>query len=317
MVDVGISSSSDAPHQVRVSPDRKYWYVIFINSNFMQKFRCSDDAYVADIPLTPYAAGISPNPDDNAVNWNSFVISADGKRAYCVSLDPNGKIAAVNLETNRFIRWIGGQHYPHGIALNKTGDKIFVTANTGNFITELDTGFTQSDDILLEAQKNLNSSLDIHDAILSENGDELYVTCEAVNQVRVVDLNTRTVKATINTGVFPQEIVYSKKTGEYFISCTNDTTSFPGAHGVVTRISPSYIRTSIKCGVQPHGLAVNESTNTLCVLSRNISSKGVPPHHSSVCVGRNGFITSIDLATFTIRPGTVELSVDPYFIFPR
>jgi DNA-binding beta-propeller fold protein YncE len=317
MIDVGFSSSSDAPHQVRVSPDGKFWYVIFINSNFMQKFRCSDDSYVGDIPLTPYAAGLSANPDEDAVNWNSFIISPDGKRAYCVSLDPSGKIAAVDLENRRFIRWIGGQHYPHGVALNKAADKIYVTANTGNFITEFDTAFSQSEDIVLEGQKNLSSSLDLHDIILSQGGNELLVTCEATNEVRVVDLNTRTVKNIVHTGVFPQEIVYSKKTGDYFVTCTNDTTSFPGARGVVTRISSSYNSTSIKCGVQPHGLAVNETTNTLYVLSRNLSSKGIPPHHSSVCSGRNGFVTFIDLSTFTVKPGTFELSVDPYFIFAR
>jgi YVTN family beta-propeller protein len=317
MIDVGITSAADTPHYVRVSPDGKYWYVVFINSNVMQKFRCSDDTYVGDIPLTPYAAGLSSNTDDDAVNWNTFAISPDGKRAYCVSFTENGKVSAVDLEHMRFIRWIGGQHQSHGIALNKAADRMYITANVGNFIMELDTAFTQEDEIILEAQRNPNSSLDLHDILLSEDGNKLLVTCQTSNEVRVVDLNTRSVSSVIRTGIYPQEIVYDKKSGDYFVSCTSDSTTIPGAHGVVTRIDANFNVSHVKCGVQPHGIAVNEVTNTLYVLSRNVSAAGIPPHHGSVCNGRNGFMSFIDLASFTLKPGTFELSVDPYFISAR
>jgi len=78
-----------------------------------------------------------------------------------------------------------------------------------------------------------------------------------------------------------------------------------------------YTTTKIKCGFQPHGIAVDESKNLLYVLSRNILSKGPAPHHTSECIGRNGFVNFVDLNTFTPMKKRYELSVDPYFIFAR
>lgn len=316
-IEVGTSFSTDAPHQVRVSPDGQFWYVVYLNSNFMQKFRCSDDTYVGDIPLTPRAANLTTDPSQDALDWNAFVISADGKRAYCTSWTQSGKVSVVDLENMRFVRWLGGQYYPHGIALNAAGDKLYVTAQTGNFITELDTALSDSQLIPLEGSVNYSSSLDIHEAVLSPSGSELWVTCQGTDEVRVLDLHTRTVKAIIPTADYPQEMIYSKINGKYYVSC--DGLNEKGEkQGVIMEIdAANFSARQINCGDDPHGIAINSLTNELYVLSRNIGSAGTPPHHGSVCNGKNGYVSFIDIHTFRVKPGTFELSVDPYFIFPR
>jgi len=318
-IQAGNKPSGNTPHQVRVSPDGNYWYVVFINSNIMQKFRCSDDSYVGNIPLTPIAAGTSSDPDEDALNWNTFVITKDSRYAYCVSW-PDGKIAKVNLERMSLVHFLGGQGVPHGIVLNGAEDKFYLASQTGNFISVYDTSFSEEpQDIILEnGPKNTGKSLDPHDMILSPDNQNILVTCQESNQVRVVNIASGQVTRTIPTGTYPQEIIYSKSTNEYFVSCTEDTTSFPGAHGVITRINAgSFASTKIKCGFQPHGIAVDESKKLLYVLSRNTTSKGPAPHHSSLCAGRNGFVNFIDLKTFTLLNKKYELSVDPYFIFAR
>jgi YVTN family beta-propeller protein len=304
---------SSTPHHVRVSPDGKFWYVIFINSNIMQKFRCSDDSYVGNIPLTPLAAGTGA---DDALNWNTFIITKNSKLAYCVSW-PDGKVSCVDLENGKHLKFLGGQHYSHGIGLNAAEDKIYITAQTGNFITEIDTGFTTSTRYPLDnGVVNLQSSLDPHDIILSPDGEDFLITCQASNDVRVFNIATHNVTSTISTGAYPQEIVYSKRYHQYFVSCTNDSTS--GSLGAITRIDGNtYSTTKVKCGYQPHGIAVDEGKNLLYVLSRNISSKGPLPHHTSQCLGKNGFVNFIELGTFTVTDKKYELSVDPYFIFAR
>ena len=314
-VRVGNKVNGNTPHQVRVSPDGKYWYVIFINNNIMQKFRCSDDSYVGDIPLSPAAAGNLNGGD--ALNWNTFVIASNSKLAYCVSW-PDGKVACVDLERMKLIHYLGGQRLPHGIVLNKTEDKFYIAAQTGNFITEIDTAFTTSADIALDNTGiNTASSLDPHDMVLSPDGQNILITCQQSNEVRVLNLSTKQVR-TIPTGTKPQEIIYSKISNEYFVSCTEDTTSFLGYRGSVVRINGStYATSKIQCGFQPHGIAVDESKKILYVLSRNILSKGPAPHHTSQCLGRNGFVNFIDLNTFTLLNKRYELSVDPYFIFAR
>ena len=62
---------------------------------------------------------------------------------------------------------------------------------------------------------------------------------------------------------------------------------------------------------------MDEKKKIIYVLSRNTQSTGPPPHHSSLCAGRNGFVNFIDLKTFTLTTKKYELSVDPYFINPR
>jgi hypothetical protein len=90
-IKVGNKSTGNTPHQIRVSPDGNYFYVIFIATNYMQKYRCSDDSYIGDINLGA------------AQDWNTFIISSNSKRAYCASFTTNGKISVVDLEKLKLI----------------------------------------------------------------------------------------------------------------------------------------------------------------------------------------------------------------------
>jgi DNA-binding beta-propeller fold protein YncE len=316
-VEVGNKPEGDAPHQLRVSPDGKYWYVLFINNNILQKFRCSDDSYVGSIPLTPLAAGTGT---ENNLDWNTFVISSDGKRAYCASWTRNGRVSAVDLENARLLHYSPVLFEPHGIALNATEDKLYVAAQTGNFITELDTAFTSATPFYLDntSSPNTESSVDPHDLILSPDGNAMLITCQKTNDVRVFDMTLKKVTQIVPTGVYPQEIIYSSASKAYFVSCTEDNVSFPGKTGVLTRIdAQNYATQKLQCGHQPHGIAVDEGKKILYVLSRNVSASGPAPHHTSQCAGKNGFINFVDLNTFSLLPGRYELSVDPYFIAAR
>ncbi|MEO6304372.1 MAG: hypothetical protein ABIP51_14500, partial [Bacteroidia bacterium] len=315
-ISVGNKSTNDTPHMLRVSPDGKYWYVVFINNNIMQKYRCSDDSYVGDIPLSPAAAGTGTT---NALDWNTFVISKDSKRAYCVSWTSSGCVAGVDLDNMKLLNFIGGQYYPHGIVLNGTDDAFYVASQTGNFITKIDTGFSNTTQYSLEnGAINFSSSLDPHYMILSPNNNDLLITCQKSNEVRVFHMSTGLVTATISTGVYPQEIVYSSVINSYFVSCTYDSITFPGSMGLISKINAgNYSVSNLKVGYQPHGIAVDDTKNLLYVASRNIQSNGPAPHHTSQCLGRNGFVNFIDLLSFTILPKRYEVSVDPYFIYTR
>lgn len=320
-VEVGTKSGIiESPHQVRVSPDGKYWYVVFLNNNVMQKFSCETDQSIGTIPLSPFAAGTSSNTDDDALDWNTFVISSDNKRAYCVSWTLNGKVSAVDLEQRKLLHYLPGFPNAHGICLNAEGDKMYVTAQTGNYITELDTAFSVKKELSLENGIPWSSSpsLDPHDIILSPDDKSLAITCQRSNELRLFNLTTQSVTAIVPTGVYPQEVIYSVSSNRYVVSCTNDTVTVQGAHGIISVIHPaSFAVQHIKCGFQPHGIACDENKKLLYVLSRNILSSGAPPHHSSACSGRNGFMNFIDLNTMKVLPDKYELSVDPYFIYPR
>ena len=64
-------SKIESPHQIRVSPDGEYWYVLFLTGDYFQKYRASDDSFVAEVKI-------------GTGSWNTFQISSDGKSAWTV-----------------------------------------------------------------------------------------------------------------------------------------------------------------------------------------------------------------------------------------
>lgn len=302
---------TEAPHQVRVSPDGKYWYVIFINSNIMQKFNCSDDSYVASIPLTPMAAGTGIT---DAYNWNTFVISNDSKRAYCVSWSTFGAVNAVDLENHKLLHYLAVGDNPHAITINFDNTKIYVGAQSGNFINEIDTALSSINPFSLDGSFPSGTSvIDAHDIILSAQNNSLVITCQKSKDVRVFSLATNSVTQIISLGLYiPQEIVYSPATNQYYVTCNDDVSS-----AIYKIDATSYVATKLNVGYQVHGLCTDEKKKILYVLSRNTQSTGPPSHHTSVCAGRNGFVNFIDMKTFTLMNMKYEMSVDPYFINPR
>ena len=314
MIDVGPGKYT--PHQVRVSPDGKYWYVLFLNYNFMKKYRCSDDAFVAEIPLTPLAAGTGTQ---NAVDWNTFNITNDGKKAYCVSWTAVGAVSCVDLEAHKLIHFSPGWQYPHGIHLSADNKKVYIAAQTGNYISEIDSSLDINtiNQYALQPGQIINaSSLDPHDMALSPDGKLLVITCQKSNEVVVFNLTTKQPVLRIATPVYPQEIVYSKKYRAYYFTCSGDGTTADA--GNVVKLDDTFFKpTILKHGAQPHGICVDESAGLVYVLSRNINSNGPIPHHTSQCAGRNGFVTFLDPISLKPNGEKFELSVDPYFVYPR
>lgn len=315
-VKLGNKPSGNTPHQVHVSPDGKYWYVSFLTTNILQKFDCFTDQLIGNIPLTPLAAGTGTF---DTFDWNTFVISDDGRYAYCASLTAGGCIAKLNLGQMKLERFTAGFYYPHGIILNKENDRFYVTSQYGNYINEMDTGFNFLNKHSLNASPpDIAESLNPHELILMKDKQNIMVSCQKTNEVRIFNIASKSVSQVIQTGIFPQEIMYSETRDEYFISCTSDDQMFPNSMGVITRIKGSGLTaTHIPCGYQPHGMAVDDRHGILYVLSRNTDSKGPPPHHTSACLGKNGFVNFVDLNTFKLLPKKYELSVDPYYIALR
>jgi YVTN family beta-propeller protein len=294
----------EVPHQIKVSPDGQYWYVVFVNANILQKFRCSDDALVGEAYLGLY------------YDWNTVAISDDGTRGYCVSWVSNGRVASVDLTQMKTINNYGGYFFPHGIALNHMNDTLYVTGQTGNYIMKIDTSLATTQTISLQNSlpPSSASSLDPHEILLSKDYQNLYITCQTSNEVRVYNIPSNSVTNIIPVGTSPVEMAMSSVQNKLYVTCTDDVTSFPGFHGSVSEIllGGAYPERRIQVGAVPHGIAVDDNAGLVYVSSRNILSSGPAPHHSSVCAGRNGYVNLIDISTFTVKTKHSELSVDPY-----
>ncbi len=310
-VDVGrFPKLSESPHMIKVSPDGQYWYVIFTNSSYMQKYRCSDDVFVAEVNL------------NNFLDWNTFVISDDGKRAYCVAWLSSGRIMSVNLDQMTVINVLFPLSFPHGIALNPDNDSLYVTAQQSNYIFTLDTSLTAypTQSISLDGSPITNlSSLDPHEIALSPDKQNFFITCQGSNEVKVLSIATQTVTKTFNVGTYPLEMSFtSTAKHKLYVTCMEDVTSFPGFHGSVSEIDAvTLTERRIQVGFMPHGICVDEPNGLVYVASRNILSSGPPPHHTSSCSGRNGFMNFIDINSFTLKSKRTEVSSDPYSVALR
>ncbi len=306
-IQVGNNSGIEVPHMVRVSPDGQFWYVIFVNNNIMQKYRCSDDVLVG-------TASLGANFD-----WNTFIISDDGKKAYCVAWNSNGHIASVDLTNMKLITNYGGYVFPHGVALNGTNDTLYVTAQSGNFLYKLDTGFVNTYSMSLDGNlPSTTSSLDPHEIILSPDKSTFYITCQKVNQLYIMNIITWSLVNVIPMGAYPQEMVISPTNKKIYISCMYDSLSFPGSYGSIYVMDMLfYAVNKINVGFMPHGIGLDESKNLLYVASRNLLTNGPAPHHTGVCAGRNGYINYVNTQTLMVDKKRTEISIDPFSIGVR
>lgn len=318
-IPVGATSSIESPHNIKISPDGQYWYCSFTAGRYLEKHRTSDDALVARILL-------GPTDSAAAGSWNTFSISPDSRYAWVVDWRPNGRIAWVDLQTNTWRQTYQGSglySYPHGSVVTPDGQFLYVAPTTGNFIYKIDISLPQlpSDDHIIingDSFESTNSLLeDSHDVLISPDGTKLFVTCQHSNTIRILDIATDQLLYTVNVGTYPQEMAVSGdlSTPYLYVTCMEDTATYPGYRGSVAVINwmTGSLVTTVNTGYQPHGIAVDDDRKIVFVANRNNTPGGPAPHHSTSCIGRNGYFSLINMNTNTLIQGSkTELVVDPY-----
>jgi len=313
-IHVGASAQIESPHKIKISPDGNFWYVSFINGKNFRKYRTADDTYVGEIPV-------------GAGSWNSFDITSDSKYSFIGDWNSPGRIEYLDLNALSVLSTYqsaspGFIDWPHGIAVNNNSTTLYVGANNDRYVYKIDV----SDPIHPPSFNNIPLAPTIqkaHDIDFSPDGTKYMVACTQSNEVRILKVSNDSVIAVIPTGYYPQEIAVSTSTPYAFISCQEDSTLFPGygKKGMVTVIN--YLTNSFVANIdagtyQPHGIDVDDVNGLVYVASRNINPTGPAPHHTSVCGGRDGYLTIIDMHTLKqvigYRP---EMAVDPYSVAVR
>lgn len=296
----------ESPHNVRVSDDKKYWFVCFINGNYIQQFDAVTDTF-----MNKYDIG-------NGL-WNVIKVSNDNKKAFVSDLSSNGKLVEVNLLTKAIKTYTGGLfENPHGIALSKNSDTIYITAQYGNMIYRLIPSLAAKKDISLEkgvAPVTTKGILDPHEVMMNENMDQYFVTCQTSNEVRVMRTGVDTLIKVIPVGTYPLEMAVSKKHDLLFVTCQEDANpnlKSKGSVYVINMNNLQVVKVIKERFYQPHGIGVDDIRSYLYVVSRNADLNGPAPHHISECGNRNGFFHVIDINTWRVVTNASEISVDPY-----
>jgi DNA-binding beta-propeller fold protein YncE len=317
-IDVGVKPGIESPHMVKVSPDGQYWYVIFLDSDVMQKFRTSDDKLVKNIHI---GSGF----------WNTFVITSDGKKAFVCDFSTVGNIAFVDLETENLIANYGGLGFntPHGMALSSDENFLYVARQFGNHLYKIDVTDPLDPEVstvVLQPGQNPGPApgYNPHEIIFTPDGTKYFVSCQGTNEVRVFNASDDTLLDVLQVGEFPQEMAISTTTDYLFVTNMEDKSALvtrpPDGKGSVAIINykSNTVVAHVYSGYEPHGVAVDNESKLVYISNRNTGTEGPPPHHTTECVGKNGNLTKLDINTLSMIPGyRHELAVDPYSVAVR
>jgi DNA-binding beta-propeller fold protein YncE len=312
------NGSNPSPHQVRISPDGNFWYVVFYGGHVLQKFNTSDDSYAGSVEI---GQGF----------WNTISFTPDSKKAFIC--DPGvpgpGIIQVVNLETMTAVTQTS-QGNPHGSYVTQAG-YLYVTNQSDNMVYRVpvaDAGFNWDAENLFVTTPS--ATLQPHEITFTPDESHYFVTCQNSNEVREMKVDYSgqdSLVAIYNVGAKPQEMSISEATPYLYVTCTEDTSQSNQRGSVyVINYQTHSIVTHVYTGWQPHGIGVDDHNRVVYVANRNISG-GVAPHHANSCGGVNGYLSIIDMNTQQLleisnADGSSyiyknELLADPYFVSVR
>lgn len=302
-IPVGNQPGIESPHRVGVSSDGSFWCVSFLGGTVLQKFSTATDKLLGEVEI-------------GSGSWNTFAITHDGTKAYCVDWNSNGNVKCVDL-VNYTVLWsAGGLFYPHGSALSTDENFLYLTA-AGNFIYKINlTTFDQQQIIVDTSSAAIISQIyAMHEIIFTPDRSKYFLTCQITNEVRVMNAANDSLLSVIPVGVYPQEMAICTTTSNLFVTCINDNATFSPNIGSVYVIDYNSLTVvkSLFRGWQPHGIAIDEQKKLVYAINRNANPSGPAPPHTTDCGGRDGYVTLIDLNTLKMVPNfKTELSVDPY-----
>lgn len=309
-VTVGNKLAEEFPRTVKVSPDKRHWYVsFFATSDIVQKFSAMDDRPIGQINL-------------GSGSWTSFIITSDSKYGFFVDNSNPGKVVYADLEQMQLLAtytFEGKFRYPSGIAINEQFKTIYVGNTTGNYIYTIDISNPMHPSIkelpIDGSTQILHHSTLNPGELLTDDKGNCIVACAGSEELRIINMKTDVVTHNIPLGASPFYMSFSPTTGKLFVTCPQDELSFPGNKGSVAVVDMSNysLLKRINSGYQPFGIAADDGLYIVAVVNANLSPEGNEPHHSTNCGGRNGNISFIDLHTMELIPNLrSEVAVFPY-----
>jgi len=304
-VDVGETRGIESPVMLRVAPNKQHWYASFVAGGFFIKYSTGNNAQVSKVNLGPG-------------NWFNFTIGPDSKTAWLCDLSANGKIARVNLDNMTF-SVAEGFAYPAAVTFDPIRNKLLVAAQAGNYVYQVNPdNLSASYKFIVDGSSAAgdHSGMGPTDLLLFDAG-KLAVSCQNSDEVRILDLSTQKVLYAVPVGKKPQKMAISNRKPYLFVVCADETggTTNQKSRIYIVNYQTGQVVKNLYAGFESAGLAVDDENGRVYVCNRNVSSGGPAPHHQSLCGGRNGYITAIDLNTLEVMPNfKAEVSTDPYFV---
>ena len=301
---IGATNTVESPHCVRVSEDGKYAYTCFLAGDYLQQIDASTDKIVGSVKLS-----------SGDGSWNVLHISEDGSKLL-VSDFNMGRLTFINTATMQITQTIQTNIANlHGIASTRGFDTFFVTAQYGNTVFKLypDGNYKL---VPIDHQPPTYEHLvrDPHEIIMAPDYSKYFLTCEASNEIRVMDPRTDAVLDSIPVPKKPQEMTISRTKPYLFVSCMEAQSTVNGAYGAVAVINYETMQVvKIIYGDfwQPHGVSVDDKNGLLYIASTNQTGPSVGHNHTSG--GKHGWYNIYSLETLEpIITRQYETLVLPY-----
>lgn len=309
----------DAPHFIIASPDQQFVYISLIEGGTIEKYRTDTYEFVSRV-------SVGSNPA-------LITLSDDGSRAiisHFNSDDNSPKLTMLNTETMEIVGFqlIGGSDLlskPHGIAVNKDFTLLYVGAAAGNYFSkyeiDADQGFVDEEKIALDPinspSPQPNLEYQPYHMILNEEKQQLYISCNKKNQVRVYNTANDELITTISTGAYPRLMAFDPNSKYLFIACRDEENATlqgaeKGCISVIDTENLNFVKNIFRAGNVPHGIGISTTRNWLIVSSENNNGAAAPHHPVDGYTGPPGKYNIIDIATLKVLEDEErEISVFP------
>ena len=314
-------------HDIEVSSDGMYAYIVFLAGNYIQKIDTRTDTVVASLNLGTI--------NSFSYGWSILLISPTGNDLVTsdfLSSSPGFVTPVITAGNMQIGSWNAGPSftYPHGIGACPSFDTFFVTCQFGNIVYKFSTNIVPGKNPLFKQIPiegaafitDSNKSVDPHQIQMSPDNSKYFVTCQRSNEVRVMDAYTDQLLDSISVGIKPQEMALSESHHYLFVACEEDSNAI-GRKGSIYVLD--YTQTPLKIVkvlygnfYQPHDITVDEKDGLIFIPSLNANPNGPAPHHATSCGGRAGWYSVYNLNTLEPADNKqYNVLVYPYAIATR
>jgi YVTN family beta-propeller protein len=278
-----------APHNVQIDDQGRYYYVTLISGNLLKKFDAATNQMVGQ-------TGVGTAPAH-------VVVTPDGATAYVTNFDQAvGRVYVVETATMQVRKVITApplMKATHGARLSHDGKYLYIGSNGNDLLHVI---LAENDSVIAHIPVAPDvppiGSFRHKPYQIAVRGDDrfLYVTLNGTNQVSVIERtgDTFTFVRTIEVGTRPLQCEATPD--QRFVYICNQGS---GSVSVIDAQSNTALTTIEGVGPQPHGIDVTSDSRLVYITCEN-SGAGVPPHHPLVGSKDPGFVAVIDVGTQTI-----------------
>jgi len=284
------STPPEAPHNIVLSPDGRYFYVNLIAAGMIEKY----DAHTFE-KIAQTQVGRNPA---------QIIVTRDGATLYVSNFDQSlleRFILEVDASTMTVTRTIVNDTLkaPHSLALSTDERFLYTTNESGDNVSEIDLGsgqitrsFPMSPGMIPVGKPRYEP----YQVLLSPDGKSLWVSCRASEEVRVINIESGQVTDSIPVGDHPLIIGFDPSGRRLWVpNQGSDNVT------LVDVDSRSVVATIPDIGLRPHAVAFTSDGKTAFVSCENLGGNDHLHHPLENDSSVPGLVYVIDTSTLAVQ----------------